>query len=376
MNEVIGTFAYENWKAFMQGEELQFIAEYPLYTDAHITGEITDGLGPYSLINTVPIPNNKDSLTPNIIFRLHTYLDLSSTSDLKETDTKRYHGGRFSDEIPALISLCMGVRIKSGSVSRYFELGGDPKGRPRGPIMGQIPVMIKSSPHRGHIFPHALGTHNLESTNPIRSLPLLAPNDAIAVVRASRLYQNALWIIESEPELSWLLLVSAVEMAANHWRGQEQDDFEVFSEVKPDLTNLIEDACGHEVAHAVAKEFAPSLGSAKKFREFIISFLPSPPPNRPRQGFQISWKKRVIKNALVKIYDYRSRALHAGTPFPFPMCVAPRMGEEKPIGLATSSNGGVWVARDLPMLLHTFEYLVRNALLEWWKSLAQESTGE
>jgi hypothetical protein len=42
---------------------------------------------------------------------------------------------------------------------------------------------------------------------------------------------------------------------------------------------------------------------------------------------------------------------------------------EIPIGLAASTKGGVWTAKDLPMLIHTFEYIVRGALLNWWRSV-------
>ena len=37
---------------------------------------------------------------------------------------------------------------------------------------------------------------------------------------------------------------------------------------------------------------------------------------------------------------------------------------------ATETKGSVWVAQDLPMLLHIFEYIVRKTLLKWWESMA------
>ena len=66
-------------------------------------------------------------------------------------------------------------------------------------------------------------------------------------------------------------------------------------------------------------------------------------------------------------------------PFPAPMCDPPYRHEtwqgvaEKPIGLATSVAGGTWLAKDTPMLLHTFEYIARNALTKWWTSIAPAS---
>ena len=87
-----------------------------------------------------------------------------------------------------------------------------------------------------------------------------------------------------------------------------------------------------------------------------------------------------MRRALEKIYHWRSRALHGGTPFPLPMCMAPRKFnanayEEKPSGRRATALGGVWIAEDTPMLLNTFEYIVRNALLQWWRSMLSITEG-
>ena len=82
-----------------------------------------------------------------------------------------------------------------------------------------------------------------------------------------------------------------------------------------------------------------------------------------------------MKDALMMIYDYRSRALHDGTPFPKPMCEPPELidnrNSEAPSGLAVGTLGAVWKREDLPMLLHTFEYIARNAILNWWRAVAR-----
>jgi hypothetical protein len=36
-------------------------------------------------------------------------------------------------------------------------------------------------------------------------------------------------------------------------------------------------------------------------------------------------------------------------------------------------KGGVWLAKDTPIQLHTFEYIVRNSIINWWKSLKPEN---
>jgi hypothetical protein len=128
-------------------------------------------------------------------------------------------------------------------------------------------------------------------------------------------------------------------------------------------TRIIEQRCP-DLLEEVADEIAGSLGATQKFVKFLLHFLPDEPAGRPTAGFQVRWSKTNLRSVLVKIYDYRSKALHAGVPFPAPMCVAPRLmmpdwggPEERPSGLASSTLGGVWVAEDLPLHFHVFEHI-------------------
>lgn len=55
------------------------------------------------------------------------------------------------------------------------------------------------------------------------------------------------------------------------------------------------------------------------------------------------------------------------------MCDAPYYSKnnipaEKPLGLGAFANTGIWTIKDTPILLHTFEYITRNCLLNWWES--------
>ncbi len=51
-----GPFAYEYWRAALNGTPINPTFEFPLFTDAHITAEVVSGLGAYQLLNTVSIP--------------------------------------------------------------------------------------------------------------------------------------------------------------------------------------------------------------------------------------------------------------------------------------------------------------------------------
>jgi hypothetical protein len=368
-----GPFAYENWKAVMVGAPSRGAFESPLFTDAHITGEVSEGYGPYQLLNAVPIPPDAQVLLPTIILRVEDYLEYDpSALEVDKTDVVRYHGGSLPDEVAALVSLSLGIRLKAGGIIRQFSPNGDPRGHPRGPILYENLVLIRPR-GRPPILPRALGTHSLSEITPLASLPKLTPDNAVALVRAARLYQDAMWVAESEPELSWIMFVSAIETAAGHWRAAKESPIERLRASRPDLEKLLEEAGGQELVLKVADQIADYMGATRKFIDFVLEFLPEPPKERPPEFFQCSWERESMERSMRIIYNWRSRALHGGIPFPQPMCMEPmphgNAFGEKPIGLAGSAGGAVWVAEDTPMLLHTFEYIVRYALLRWWESM-------
>ncbi|HKZ71328.1 MAG TPA: hypothetical protein VJ020_14670 [Anaerolineales bacterium] len=354
--------------AQVAGAHSQATYEYPLFTDAHIIGEITSGYGPYEFLNTVPM-TMAPVLAPAIVLRVEYYVEHEfDASRMQETNVQRYHGGLLNDEVAALISLCLGIRLQSGGYTRRFFQGSDPRGHPAAHEVTRDPVLPLPM-GRSVILPRLLGDHSLEKVAPLKDLLLLSPASANALVRAARQYQDAVWIAEAEPELAWLMLVSAIEVAAGHWRSAKETPVERLTTSRPELERLLRTVGGEELVEQVAEQIADYMGATKKFIDFVLEFLPDPPPDRPPLGFQHSWDREAIKETLKIIYHWRSRALHGGTPFPMPMCEPPFPFQgglaEKPVGLATQALGGIWMAKDAPMLLHTFEYIVRNALLRW-----------
>jgi hypothetical protein len=193
--------------------------------------------------------------------------------------------------------------------------------------------------------------------------PELSPGTGKAIVHAAVLYQDAVWLAESEPEFSWLLFVSAIETAAQHWHAESESPLERFRESKigPDLENLLKQAGCEELVPQIANILVDYIGVTKKFINFILKFMPRPPEKRPPEYAQHSWEWKDMKESMRVIYNLRSRALHGGVPFPSLMCDYPgwldNALEERPYGpiLALTTE-------DAPMFLHLFEYIVRNAL--------------
>ena len=282
-----------------------------------------------------------------------------------------------TDEIAALASLKCGVRFRSGGETRRFDVDGDPQGRPV--AWNSRPEPTLSIGIRGVVLPAVAGEHSVKPIEEMKTFTTLSPDQAIALVRAARLYQDALWLAESEPNLSWLMLVAAVETAANYCPSQDSP-LERLRGSRPVFVEYL-DATGIEgLAARVANEFADSIGATKKFVEFLLTHLPPPPEKRPAECGQVEWSHDNLKKAFRQIYTCRSKALHDGMPFPAPMCEPPykyhetwEAGAERPIGLAMSGSGGTWLENDTPMLLHTFEYIARKTIDAWWTSMVQSA---
>ena len=370
--EMIGPISFENWKAHLRYSKVVETTEYPLYTDAYITGELTEDLGPYKLFNTLPLESN-DLDVPALVLRLDYHSNIHRADlPMNKTNTKRYHGGDLVDEIAALISLCFGIRLMAGGVTRTFR-GNDPKGQPvsYGSYVKQ--PLINRKKDKKVILPQKIEKVQLVFNDLLSRYHQLSAENAIEIVKAARLYQTGLWISEYQPELSWIMFVSAVEAVAGRWRKDKLKPEKRLEIFKPDLVKILFQQGGLDLVKKVASEISDSIGATKTFVDFILEHFPEEPSERPPVHTRIDWSKEAFNKYLRQIYEYRSIALHGGTPFPSPMSEPPMKSEgkyiERPSGLATSSHNAVWTHKDLPMLLHIFEYVVRNSIINWWQSL-------
>jgi hypothetical protein len=173
------------------------------------------------------------------------------------------------------------------------------------------------------------------------------------------------------------MLVSAVEVAAVEWMTGADDPESILRSLKPKWAARLERDGGAGLVRDMAADWVELLGATNRFIKFVLAHLPDPPPNRP-ESCQVDWSPKAMKSALQKVYEYRSKALHAGVPFPQPMCRPPDLlpGSDAPVErpwfLASASAGGYWVVGDLPFYLHVFAYLVRGALLKWREELKDQ----
>lgn len=377
---ITGPLAYRNWLAMRRDEAAKPDRgfEVLLYGDSPATGGNWN-IGPYEVMNTVSAAAmmTSNAQVPPLVLRVWQYLDgRSHYPPLTETNVASFTGTDLADEIAVLLSLLTGRRLRAGGICRWFDSPNDP-GRPAADP-GVPPVPIPPPGHR--LLPRQTMTCELldDHESLLKSYSELSSDQAVALARAARSYRDAIWLGESHPELAWLLLVSAVECAANGMaRVSEDDPLVRLRAARSPLARKIErlDVTVEE-KRGIAKELAHLFKATDKFVGFLVHYAPKVGPQpRPSHGAFAWGDEEVTRSAFASVYSHRSAALHEALAIPRPMLIAPRRWEagggfdEVPIGTATGSLGASWTHDAIPMLLHTFEFIVQNALVAWWREM-------
>lgn len=376
------SYTWVNWRKSLTGVPAQNTGEAMLFTDTWITGEIPK-LGPFAFINTIAHADGRSGklIRPAIAMRVtHHFVDEPNRPPIPiENDFEHYHGGDYLDEMAAIASLFLGVRLKAGRANRHFQQNGDPLGRPT--QYGSKPEPQLLFDGRPQIPRLALSVNLNIGLQDLSDFPNRTVTQTNALIKSARQYQQAVWIADSDPALAWLMLVSAIETAAGQWRANITP-IEQLETAHPEIVKIIRESKSPEILEAIAERLKNITRSTKRFVEFIDTFAPQPPVTRPESYLQISYEKTDLKKAVRLIYGHRSKSLHGGTAFPEPMCEQPRadvIGEgliavqEKPMGLATATKNASWRIENTPMLLNAFEHIARGALLNWWKSTANSN---
>jgi hypothetical protein len=295
--------------------------------------------------------------------------------DWSKTDASLWFGGWIGEELGALVSLALGIRCRYGGAIREYNDVEDRWGRismARAPIL--VPPAVEFGFRRKPQLPEISRTISLNEALPayLARYGELTPPTAVALVRAARFYEEAVWVADLDPQLSWLRLVTAVEAAAAKWEGNLPDRPTEWIHIAwPDLAAKLEQP-GTAFFEDVAIILAPLVRSGRRFRAFAEAFMPQPLPRRPPPMAQVDWAR--MSEHLSKIYSHRSKALHEGIPFPASMCEIPNKWgadwdapAERPLA-PTATSGAVWLPEAAPMLLHVFEYIAKATLQGWWQA--------
>ncbi|HHC6575890.1 TPA: hypothetical protein ACN34E_001020 [Vibrio parahaemolyticus] len=362
---------HKNWSLYLNSEECFGIMEFPIYSDISVTGDLLEGMGPLSFHNTRSRRLVLGEVVVPVVVRVG-YYSRPLTPNFSESSYSHYHGGWLPDEIAALMSLTLGARFYAGDVIREFDpYSNDPLGKPRCSNLVQPPVSNISTQQL--VLPEVCQTKDLRKLKFFENFGSLPPNIAEKVVKCCRQYQNALWVAESNPELCWLMLISALEIAANEWAKNEQSELDNLESSYPEFFKQLVQHGNDNLLNLAAETFSPITKSTSKFMKFCKHFSPEKLIQKNSRGFKYS--STQLSNALRTIYSHRSQALHSGIPFPAPMCETPEefqgVYEQVPNQLGVYMRGATWVGTDIPMTLHLFHFLARTILIEWIESLMQ-----
>lgn len=366
----MGTHAWINWDAYSAGKPERENFDDELHSDrSFVGGPVT--FGPYELS---VVGRDASSVGLAVILRGAVHADLTPqivvNGELAEPDSKSYHGGTMSDEIAALVSLTLGVRLRFAGTRRLS--GIHEPGQDQHPIYIEVPRLTHPGPTGREQLPSVMDRPaDLGNLSRLKTFPYISERDQVELIRAARAYSAAVWWANEDANQAWLQLVTAVEIAAKHRQTNSVSATALLEDMWPEIWKelLLAD---QEVREKVAKELAPLVRSARAFKDFLNDYAPPPPPHRPDHD-SLDWSQ-MRRHANV-IYGHRSKFLHSGKPFPLPMQGAPlvdRAGgvQEVPGGLNAGGLGGVWDASESPMLLQTFDHIARGALLAWWDELA------
>ncbi|WP_431839984.1 hypothetical protein [Gordonia hongkongensis] len=372
----MGTDAWENWRAFLDGAHEYENYEDELHSDVAFTGNSVS-YGPY--IFSAVSGKQRGQVSPAVLVRNSLRADLMR---LPVIDGERapqasdgYHNGVIGDELAALVSLELGVRLRFAGTRRSSGIHLYDTHLP--PLFFDVPKLTRPGPSTREMLPRVLRRRASLSALPLlRSFPKVSADAQASLVRAARSYSSALWWANEDPNLAWLQLITAIETAAAHVgldEGNESlSDLEVLRTAEPDVWVALD---GNDEARSrVAAVLAPKKLVTRKFTNFLVNRKPPPPPEEERPSFDLLYWNDFRTSAR-KVYSQRSAALHTGSPFPLPMLGEPSVSEsgaiqEVPSGNGTAGRGGVWHTEDTPMLLSTFEYITREALLTWWREIA------
>ncbi len=368
------TLFVENWLNYQKNRKTERAVECVLYSDSLVVGEIEDLCGPYQFINLISFSSYKGlgHILPVIVLRVY-YDEISSNEETKKTKgNPLYHGGTFIDEIVSIASLFLGIRLKASEPTREFlNLDNDKMGRPV--AYAYTPPPTLSIQAHSPILPCAY-LKNINITQELgktREVLSLASEQQIAIIKAARLYRDALWIAESDPNTAWLFLISAIETVAQAYKMGELPNKELFTQFYPDLCRKLKEKGHEECIPWLAEEFAPITKATHKFISFSCQFLPKEFPNRPAEDFmKIDWSQPFWESTFKTIYDYRSKALHEGIPFPLPMLGPPvpsgsSYSEKGTLGPTVETYSAKWKSADLPINLNLFAQVTREMILNW-----------
>lgn len=335
-------YMIRNLELFQPDAEILSV-EYEVITDSNIVGQFKYGPYFFSLWD-FGIFNEGEERKLCLNIKSNAVID----SKLPATSRKAYyHGGNIADEIVSLSSLFLRRRFKLGMVVRRDDQ----------------PVRI-SNTNKWIDKSLISGESNLSSLSEWFDL-IMALEDKVhhKFILAVRLYHKAILLIEEEPDLAYLNLVSSVEVLCQDVELDGITLADVDSELAK-LVNLLDDNIRDNIKKRILNR---EKFIKRKFVKFILDnvddsfwFGDGPEYGRVEQD--------KLEGLLGRIYNQRSKTLHSGDPFPATIYDPPILGCEIDFGLGVSVGEKRWDPEDFIPHPHFFERLVNHVLKNYLRN--------
>lgn len=271
------------------------IYEFEVIVDAPVRGEFA--IGPFAM--TAWDPDDGPEGTPrSMVLTIDSYLVdvVAPGSAAKAVGRGFYHSLTLPEEVCALATTLLRKRISLGPLLRA----------------NGIPLRIKPQPPRRHdaIVRTELDLDKLEpAMQRVFKLPLEFHQ---VFILACRMYQEALMLIDSKPDLAYLLLVSCVEVFVGKL-GRKTLETDLKDAVKEALARC--DEGGRQVLLQEILDL--DRGISRNFVAFIIENLDEQfwlQPGRPAPPKRV--EPEELPEILKRIYAARSKLVHEAEPFP------------------------------------------------------------
>ncbi len=368
---------YRNWLAYLGGKQCHGTDEYAVLTDSHICGELNHRdpgryHGPYEVVSTGYCESD-ESTQIRLVVRVSRFLYSSPLSWSSETPHpyELCNDNGIAEDLVALLSLCLGIPLQCGCLLRTFSAGGPAEGRPAGFDIHSLPERPRGT-HSARLIPlPPSGQNNLCSAAEYLSvIPDLEPAQSSVLVRAARLYRDALWYSDSMPNMAWLMLVNALETVSQDCASEFSPDSFWYTPLGEKLLPLLNEL---SPAENQLNQFACVIGElsgvTSKLRTFISCHLPPPPPRRPAAQFCVEWNEQAIKKVLNGIYAIRSKCVHNGMTFPSYLCQPAEMSYEDKV---PAEYPPPYEGKPKAVHMHIFAHIVRGAILQWWTNAGKQ----
>ena len=282
------------------------------------------------LFSTWERPERKPGIYRKLLLRIlaKTVVSAAEVGAAEPTRKGFYHGGGIAEELIALAALFLRARFKLGPVLRIHDapiyISREEKILDRDIIRDSVPL-----DELGDWFKLAQG---------------LKDEWHLDFITAARFYQRGLLFIDTNPEIAYLDLISAIEtLSGSNGFGKRRKRGLVKARfVKFIINNTTDD-----------------FWDPKR----IDTHLPP----------VLYVEKNDLKEYLKRVYRIRSDYLHDGIPFPPFIYEPPYKNAELPLGDKTWTTEKLWTKADFIPLPHFFERLVRHVLINFLRDNQKEA---